>query len=362
MRPLLFAFLLLSLAIPAHAASVASGLEVSGWLPYWKTASSTADALAHLSVFKEINPFGYSLTNDGLILDTAEIVNGAWDPLITAAHARGIRVIPTIMWGNPAAEHTVLSDTTKRIALEDAIAYLVETKGFDGIDIDFEARYPKTKDYYSTFLKGLYARIGKKLVMCDVEARMPVADRYAGTPPPDAYDYANDYVQINKYCDRVRIMAYDQGRISATLDNAANGAPYAPVSDTRWAASVMKLAAQTISKRKLVLGIPTYGYEYEVTPTAVGTTYKILWPFNSQYARNLLAEYGATATRSASGELSFTYVGSTTPSGSFNYLSWSDGKAIRDKIALAKSLGLRGVALFKIDGGEDPGLWDLLSK
>jgi hypothetical protein len=32
---------------------------------------------------------------------------------------------------------------------------------------------------------------------------------------------------------------------------------------------------------------------------------------------------------------------------------------VAQKIAIAKQLGIRGVAIFKFDGGEDQGIWNL---
>src|SRR3989338_10686547 len=122
------------------------------------------------------------------------------------------------MWSNAEAMHRILSKQKTRIALEDEITALVKEKGFDGIDIDFEGKRAEDKTYFSTFLKGLYQRMGKKWVMCTIESRTPIADRYYGeTPPKDAGMYANDFVQINKYCDRVRFMTYDQQTIDLRL-------------------------------------------------------------------------------------------------------------------------------------------------
>ena len=44
----------------------------------------------------------------------------------------------------------------------------------------------------------------------------------------------------------------------------------------------------------------------------------------------------------------------------FNFLTWSDSTAIAEKVALARRLGIRGVAVFKFDGGEDPKMWEVL--
>ncbi len=393
---LVLAFVFGSVAVSADAAvAKAPALEVSGWLPYWRKATSTADALAHLSAFTEINPFGYTVRDDGTLYDAMKIDEAPWPELIAAAKAKKIRVIPTVMWSNGEAIDRILSNTKTRIALEDAITALVKEKGFDGVDIDFEGKHAETKDYFSTFLKGLYQRMGNKWVMCDIEARTPISSRYDGTPPADAGMYANDYVAINKYCDRVHLMTYDQGSIDVKLNKAADGSPYVPVSDPKWVEKVITLAAQTISKKKLVIGVATYGYEYKVTPLSeYGYRYDLQWAFNQKYAFDLIAQYQTNLKRNSAGELSFTYIPSVMPTtnpantdpllnlapiattsysdgvvspsvpavSSFNIVWWSDAKAIEDKINLAKKLGVRGIAIFKIDGGEDPSLWDVLKK
>ncbi len=348
-------------------------LEISGWIPYWRAATGTQEALLHLDSFKEINPFGYTVKQDGTLFDAMKIDEEPWPSLISAAKSKKVRVIPTVMWANGAAIHKILSNAKTRIALEDEITALVKKKGFDGIDIDFEGKYAETKNYFSTFLKGLYQRMGKKWVMCTIEARTPLDSRYDTPPTGGSIQYANDYAAINKYCDRVRIMAYDQGAIDLKLNEAAQG-PYVPVADPKWVEKVITLAEKTISKKKIVIGVPTYGYEYEAAPLSEdGYRYDLLWAFNPKYALDLAGQLGIVPQRNLAGEMSFTYAPTTTilsmattdvglsaSSTPFNIVWWSDAKAIQDKIALAKKLGVAGIAIFKIDGGADPAMWGIL--
>ncbi len=389
-------FLLLPLfLLPSFAA--AANLEVSGWMPYWRAATSTASATAHLSQLTEVNPFGYTVTSEGKLKDLMHVDEEPWKSFMASAKAQKVRVVPTIMWSDGAAMHRILGDYTMRVALEDEIKALVEARGYDGIDIDFEGKWYETRDNYSTFLKGLQMRFPTKWVMCTIEARTPLTSRYEGTPAEGAGQYANDYVAINKYCDRVRIMAYDQGSIDVQLNKAANQAPYVPVADVRWVEKAMVEALKVIPARKLSIGVATYGYEYTVTPLSEsGFRYSKLWALNPKYAYDLMAEQAVSVVRNSAGELSFTYVPTTTeyadptvgpprgavlgigavnpsttvytpPSialsnGTYNIVWWSDAKAIQDKIALAKKLGVRGISVFKIDGGEDQALWDILPK
>lgn len=366
--------------------------EVSGWVPDWRAASGTLDTVPHLPQMTSVMPFGFTMSADGHVLDNAHLTEEPWTTLIAAAKANHVRVIPTIMWGYGTEIQNILSDTTKRIALEDEIASLVKSRGYDGIDIDFEAKQAGTINYFSTFLKGLYQRMGTKWVYCTVEARMPLEDRYSpgATIPPDATQYANDYVAINQYCDRVELMAYDQGTVDVRL-NAARSAPYAPVADPGWVEDIIRLAAQSISRNKLIIGIPTYGYEYQVTPQNGSYTYQRLWAFNPTYANKIASQLGITPHRTSANEVGFIYnaaaLNTAAPTGGdstqtqqntpttsvaqnlgsqvdtsqpFNYMTWSDATAIADKVALAHTLGVRGVAIFSLGGAEDQGMWSVL--
>src|SRR3989344_9596747 len=93
--------------IPAGA-SAAPKVEYSGWLPYWKEASSTMDALAHIDPLTEIKPLVYLLQKDGTIADRAGIADEPWRSLITVARAKKVRVIPTIMSSDTATLHAIL--------------------------------------------------------------------------------------------------------------------------------------------------------------------------------------------------------------------------------------------------------------
>lgn len=370
-----------------------SPIEVYGWIPYWRTATGTADALVHLSSFTQISPFGFTMKKDGTLYDAAKLTEEPWLSFIAEAKKRKVKVIPTVMWGDGATIHAILSNTKKRIALEDEIAKMVKDHGYDGIDIDFEGKLAETKPYYALFLKGLYQRMGKKWVYCTIEARTPLSSRY-DTIPKDI-QYANDFVAINKYCDRVNIMTYDQGTIDLRL-NEANAGPYVPIADPQWVEKSVREAMKTISKKKILIGVATYGYEYEFRPLSEsGYRYDMQWAFNPRYATELASSLGITPMRNSAGELSFTYIPTSTapvvpssvsvdqtlsnntpsattsfseagvpiaptPTVKQNILWWSDATAIADKVALARKLGVRGVAVFKIDGGEDPNIWNVL--
>ncbi|MDB4992425.1 MAG: hypothetical protein JWL75_670 [Parcubacteria group bacterium] len=387
----------------APAANAASGqLEITGWIPYWATAKGTADAQAHISQLTEINPFGYSVKTDGTLADTANIGNSAWQSLFQAARAKGVKVVPTIMWSDTGNIYAVLSNPVQRAAHIQSIVQAVQQYGFDGVDIDYEGKTAETRDAYSAFLTelsaALYAVNTHATLDCTVEARMPLSARYSGTPPANI-EYANDLPTVNKVCDRVRIMTYDQQTADIQLNNSHGGELYAPVADTAWVEKVVNYMKQDISPSKMLLGVATYGGEYQAMSNIDGSgfTYTKTSSFNPQYAIDLAKQLNITPSRNSAGEMYFSYVDpnqtSALPSNSIlsalapngtasgslaaagalafskqqtkqapvTYVTWSDAQAIQAKAVLAKRLGVAGIALFKIDGGEDPNTWSALA-
>lgn len=394
--PVILAALFVS-ALPSTAS--AASLEVSGWIPYWRTDAGTKDAKKHLSQMDEINPFAYSVRTDGTLADTLKIDGKNWQSLIKAAEKKNVRVVPTLMWSDTNTIHVVLSDPQRRAQHIKAIVAEVERRDFDGVDIDYEGKLAETRVHFSAFLKELKEELDGKHLSCTIEARMPLAARYSGTPPP-GIEYANDLPEINRHCDRVRIMAYDQQTADVQLNAAARAKNevYAPVADVKWVEKVVKYMGEDIDTDKMVIGIPTYGYIYQVMPntTGVGYGYIKVEAFNPKYATDLAKKLKITPVRNAAGELSFSYVPKDQPKGlpsqaelarlaprgtssanlasagalalvkkegrqaPVQYLSWSDAGAIKQKVDLAKRLGVAGVAVFKIDGGSDPKMWSAL--
>lgn len=371
--------------------------EFSGWIPYWRTATGTKDVLPHLSQLTRVNPFGYTVKLDGTLNDASKLEQpGVWDSFIAEARANNVKIVPSVMWSNTDSITKILSDPEARSRHVDAIVAMVNRNNFDGVDIDYEGKRASDRDNYSAFLKELYTKIGMKLVTCTTEARTPPESLYKVIPAD--LEYANDYKELNKYCDRVVLMTYDQQSADIKLNRAAPGL-YSPVSDPLWIEKVVDFTAKDIQKSKIIIGVPTYGYIYQVTPWDDGTGYHydLLEAFNPRYATELATSLHITPERNRAGELSFTYVpedlsknglptqeqlSAKAPGGTssalmaalgateiaktsavtnpFYMLWWSDSKAIADKVALAHKLGVRGIAVFKFDGGEDQGVWNVL--
>ncbi len=359
--------------------SFAASFDMAVWIPYWRKTEGATSTLANLNRLTQISPFAYELQADGSIKNALKVEEEPWPTLIKEAQKKKIKIYPSILsypstQTEKKAVYTLLSTKTKRQAHVKEIVALVKKNKFDGIDIDYEAKIAEIKPYFSTFLQELSVALHKenKQLICTVEPRTPPDSRYATTSKQilSKVEYANDYKAIGKYCDQVRIMAYDQSTDDAKLvnQNKLVGNLYAPVADIEWVKKVVTVALWDIPAKKIIIGVPTYGYKYQIIPATSTSSlkYSRIGSMNFNYADELAKGLGVTPFRNTAGELSFTYATTTGIQGEYlggmkQYLVWySDSQAILDKVKLAKLYKLGGVAVFKVDGGNDPKLWDVL--
>lgn len=377
--------------VPVFTYAATEPLEVSGWIPYWRDTQGIKDAKKHLDAIDVLYPFAFTVKLDGTLSDNAGLNKSDWRSFIKTARKKNIEIIPTIMWSSGATIHAVLSDESARAKHVQAIVDMVDDGKFDGVGIDYESKLPETKDYFSLFLKELKKKLGKSLLTCTVEARTPPDSLYRVVP--STIEYSNDYTELAKHCDRIEIMAYDQQRADIKLNDIRKGVPYMPVSDPLWVEKVVQLALKDFKPEQIVLGIPTYGYHYDVTVAPDWyRDYRRVGALNMPDMLDVAKKYKVTPGRNAQGEMSFTYFAESSPYKVLNALktpkgtpkgyeaaakalqyasatgkevtvrlaTYSDALAVQDKVNIARAYNLGGVALFKIDGEEDQNIWKYL--
>lgn len=377
----------------AHA-ETDSGLKVSGWIPYWQDTLGTKDAMDNIDAIDTIHPFVFTVKSDGSLSDLGDIDDRKWKKLFDTADDENVEVIPTVMTGEGAKIHTILSNTSMRNKHVAAIMDMVDEYDFDGVDIDYEGKKSETNLFFALFLLELKLQLMQegKVLSCTIEARTPPEDLYREVPA--VLQRANNYPVIGVVCDRIQIMAYDQQRADLTLNDTRKGEPYIPLADKAWVEKMVKYTVEHegLPAAKIMLGIPTYGHNYMVTVAPDWfKEYGRIGALNPPDIEELQDEYDVEPGRTEGGELAFTYFHKNTPFNILNQLptpegtrkgmeaaakallfanatgmevsirmiTYADAGAAEDKIKIAEKYGLRGVAVFKWDGEEDENIWKL---
>ena len=284
---------------------------LSGWLPYYATASGLGSLNANADLIQEVNPFWFTLKSATKISDLYTPANPNMPMLVPLQVMQGlkIQIVPTITDGTAKGVLAgLLSKGAPRAQVVGTILDVVLKNNFDGIDLDFEnfafvdstSTWPATQPNWIQFVKDLAIALhinGKTLSITTPVLFDPA------TGKKGYYVYA--WADIASVVDRIRIMTYDY--------STATPGPIGPIT---WAESAVKYAVSVIPASKVFLGIAGYGRDWvtKVDGICPANVASVVSPkaraatFVMKDAINLAASYGVVPVYTPKyGESTFTY-------------------------------------------------------
>jgi spore germination protein YaaH len=378
------------LAPPAQADPAVQPI-VTGWLPYWFTTPAKPQginaAVANADLFTEVSPFWYSATVGGSngiqILLNPNFTNGAANEAWAMGQLRaaGLKVLPSIADGTGKGRMAaLLADSTRRAAHVQEVVNLVTSKGYDGIDLDYEgfafndgrdswaATQPLWRAFITELADALHAQ-GKLLAVT-----IPPPCSMSGQCGPTSGYWVYDFANIAQQADRVRIMAYDY--------SVAGVGPIAPMP---WVQAIVAYAAGAAPAQRVQIGVPTYGrawtkkvggkFQLSGTCPSSGKAYQSLTSMVSVTDAEIPGALAAAGVPEgaiqwdAVNQESFVEydkpvtwtddAGAAQTCVARRIMYWVGPQAVLARTQLVGAYGIGGAAYWTI-GGEDPAQWSLI--
>lgn len=178
----------------------------------------------------------------------------AIDTLIKRAHQKNVKVLASIAGGGPHPYYSTLLKDDKREMFIKNLVQMTERYNLDGIDVDLEGN--DIDNNYEKFVIGLTAALHplRKIITA------AIATTYKDLLPDKAL----------KQFDFVNVMSYD-GTGPWRPQDPGDHSPYSmAVGDLDYWHNI-----RSIPKKKLVLGLPFYGYGFgKVDSPVVSMNYK----------------------------------------------------------------------------------------
>ncbi|NTV62076.1 MAG: glycoside hydrolase [Oscillochloris sp.] len=308
-----------------------SGRYIAVWLPPDFSGGARESFEANKDIIDDVSPFWYSTDSTGRIYGTRN------DELVQVAHASNVRVIPSIhnVTSNPDTVVSVLRDPQRRALHIQNIVDEVLARNYDGIDIDYEALDSSLRDDFSAFIRDLATALhaNNRLLTVAVHAK---ASDYGGLGG------FQDWAEIGKHVDQMRIMTYDY--------HWRGGSP-GPVAPAYWISSVTEYARSVVDPAKVLLGVHFYGYDWPPNGSATPRPWSTI--------QEIIDEQGATVNfmeSNANGRVEESYFSYRTSQGT-RQVWFMTKTGLASKIQTVQDLDLAGIAIWQL-GYEKPEYWE----
>lgn len=201
-----------------------------------------------------LNIFSYTFNNNGELIEIDDI-EGV-DEMIELAIEYDVAPMMTLTTLNEEGlfsgelAHSLLIDENKQNLLISQVLEELEERRFFGLDLDFEFIYAEDKERFSAFVDKTTTTLNNKGFIVTVA----VAPKISENQPGLLYE-GHDYEALGEAANELLIMTYEWGY--------AYGIPMAvaPINDVR---RVLEYGSSVIPKEKMNMGIPNYGYDWQL--------------------------------------------------------------------------------------------------
>lgn len=285
-----------------------------------------------------MSPFAYLIREDGSLQQIADT------PLIQAAYSE--KVVPMISITNFTYSslghnlaHIVLSTPEIREALISNVLNIMRTKGYRGLNIDFENVLPEDRELYNSFLQLAVDRLHPEGYFVS----SALAPKTGPTQQGLLYT-AHDYPAHGRILDFVVLMTYEWGyRL---------GPPRA-ISPINLIKNVIDYAVSVIPRNKIFFGFQIYARDW-VVPHVQGQEAET---FDMQEAMRRAVKYGAAIQYDTTAQSPFFRY--TDEEGRGHEVWFEDARSAQAKFDMVKEYELRGISYWAL-GYPFPQNWVLL--
>jgi chitinase len=343
----------------------------TAYYPGWEQSAMPASAIDFTALTHVIH-FCVVPNPDGTLNSSANgisVANSA--DMVTQTHAAGVKAIICVGGADTESRFQAAASAANLPVFINNLTNFMATRGYDGIDIDWEPFPSADAQLYTNLVMGLRAALNTfpqpKLLTVAAGAYPPFADSATA-------EYAI-YAAIQNELDQISIMTYDLSGpyggwvtwFNSPIDDGGYRFPSTGGLVPSIDGAVTNFLNGGVAAAKLAIGIPFYGYVWTGGTGSAGanlTQPRQSWvnaPTATAYSyTDIMAGYYQTNLYHWDANAQAAYLSLTNSNPVNNaFISYDDARACQAKISYARNHQLGGIMIFElaqdhISGQPDP--------
>ena len=327
--------------------------EVMGFLPYWLASKAQTDYSKYITC---LSYFSLVVDEDGTIQKYTKpgesepgylaLTSGKMDPFLNSARQKGIQLSLVVFgYGDDTISQLLVNPEQSAKNLLDEVTPIMEQYNFTDLNLDIEQVQDASQASrlkFTRFVKAVRENLDPKIIKTlstDVSASAFVKKTNLSDP-----------ASLAPLVDKTIVMAYDYHYMGSFVTGPVaplGGAGSVSELDTQVA---VEAALKIMPAKKLILGIPLYGYEWE----SIGNTPRsAVVPMSGLTISNFRAEELLENCASCSAQFDETdkenhIIYKDQQTNTYHQVFYPDKKATEYKVEFAEKKSLGGIAMWAL--------------